>query len=79
MRLTQSLFDPAEVNLVCYVDDPLAALRGTPLEKEVLATCIVLVWESLNFKLAYQKGQFGHSVDWIGGTLRSNEAASGQK
>lgn len=29
MRLRQSLFDPSEVNLVCYVDDPLALLKGT--------------------------------------------------
>ena len=27
MRLTQALFDPEDVNLMCYVDDPIAVLR----------------------------------------------------
>ena len=47
-----SLFDPADVNFMCYVDDPPAALRGTPNEKEMFATCIILVWESLNLNSA---------------------------
>ena len=40
-----------------------------PRLREVFATCIILVWESLNFQLAYQKGQLGRSIDWIGGFL----------
>ena len=28
MRLIQTLFDPEDVNLMCYADDPIAALRG---------------------------------------------------
>ena len=36
MRLTQSLIDPDELRLVCYVDDPLAAIRGTPERRRLL-------------------------------------------
>ena len=50
MRLTQSLFLPSDVNLMCFVDDPLAALRGTELEKRTQVAVIVLVWEALDFK-----------------------------
>ena len=32
-------------------------------------TMICLVWEALNFTLAYRKGQFGPNVVWIGGEL----------
>jgi hypothetical protein len=69
MRLTQSLFSPGDVNLMCFVDDPLAALRGTELERRTTVATIILVWESLDLKLAYHKGQLGKTVTWIGGTL----------
>ena len=32
---------------------------------------MVLVWESLGFKLAYAKGQLAQEVSWICGTIRS--------
>jgi hypothetical protein len=69
MRLTQSLFEPENVSLLCFVDDPIAALRGTELEKRTSVALIILVWEALGFKLAYHKGQFAKVVTWIGGTL----------
>ena len=31
---------------------------------------MILVWEALEFKLAYSKGQLGGEVAWIGGALR---------
>ena len=52
-----------------FVDDPIAALRGTDLEKRTSVSMIILVWEALGFKLAYHKGQFAKVVTWIGGTL----------
>jgi hypothetical protein len=55
MRLTQSLFKPSEINLMCFVDDPIAALRGTLLERRTMVAVIILVWEAMDFKLAYQK------------------------
>jgi len=71
MRLTQSLFHESEVNLMCYVDDPLAALMGTPAVRRRNAALMVLVWEALGFKLAYAKGQLDSEVTWIGGTMRA--------
>ena len=69
MRLTQALFSPHEVNLMCYVDDPLAALQGTDDQRRLSTALIILVWEALGFGLAYSKGQMDASVTWIGGTL----------
>ena len=69
MRLTQSLFSPDELRLVCYVDDPFAAVRGTPERRRLLVTLMVLVWNALGFKLAFRKGQLGITVTWIGITV----------
>ena len=69
MCLTQSLFRPGEVNLMCYVDDPLAAIMGTEEDRQLFTAIIILVWEALGFQLAYSKGQQGPTVTWIGGTL----------
>jgi len=71
MRLTQSLYLSSELSLMCYVDDPLAALVGTALVRRRNAALMVLVWEALGFKLAYAKGQLGQEVTWIGGTMRA--------
>ena len=71
MRLSQSLFLESEVSLMCYVDDPLAALVGTPAVRRRNAALMVLVWEALGFKLAYAKGQLGQEVTWTGGTMRA--------
>lgn len=47
MRLTQSLFDPRDLALMCYVDDPLAALRGTLAGRRINSAILILVWEAL--------------------------------
>jgi hypothetical protein len=69
MRLTQALFDQQKVKLHCFVDDPIASIRGAPWERKLTAAVMMLCWEALNFNLAYRKGQFGGTVDWIGGNL----------
>ena len=69
MRLTQSLFDPAFFRLHCFVDDPIAVLRGTSFERRTMATAVMLIWETLSCKLSFSKGQFGNKVSWIGGEL----------
>ena len=61
-RLTQSLFDPKVLRLMCYVDDPLAALRGSTEARRLNAAIMVLVWSALGFKLAFPKGQLSTSV-----------------
>ena len=54
-RLTQSLFHPEVMRLMCYVDDPLAALLGDEEERRLNAAIMVLVWSALGFKLALAK------------------------
>ena len=54
---------------MCYVDDPLAGVYGSLAERRLYITMMVLVWRALDFKLAFPKGQTGHKVTWIGGTL----------
>ena len=70
MRLTQSLFDRMSVRLQCFVDDPIAAIKGTELRRKVIIATITLVWEALGSKLAYSKGQCGAGAEWIGGELQ---------
>jgi len=48
-RLTQSPFLPSEVRLMCYVDDPLAALSGTPERRRLVTATIILVGSVLGF------------------------------
>ena len=62
MRLTQSFFNVNEVRLVCYVDDPLAAIRGTDSDRRLFAAIMILVWMALGFKLAFAKGQLAREV-----------------
>ena len=57
MRLTQSLFEASKLRLVCYVDDPLAAVLGTEEERRMMTTLMVLIWAALGFKLAFSKGR----------------------
>lgn len=69
MRRTQALFEPSELRLVRYVDDPLAAIRGTPSERRLYVAITVLVWVAIGFTLAYAKGQISRTVAWIGGMI----------
>ena len=69
MRLTQALFDPTEVNLMCYVHDPIAALTGNEEQGKLNVAMMVLAWEGLGVGLAYAKGPLADKVTWIGGTV----------
>ena len=53
------------------VADPLAALLGTERIRKRNAALMVLVWESLGFKLTLAKGQLAQEITWIDGTIRS--------
>ena len=72
MRLTQALFNPLVLNLLCYVDDPIAAMRGAGEDRMVYAAMMILVWEAVGFGLSYHKGQMEDSVTWIGATLTAD-------
>ena len=69
MVLTQSLFDRMALRLQCFVDDPLAAIKGSETRRKIIIAVITLVWEALGCKLAYAKGQRGSGAEWIGGEL----------
>ena len=66
VRCTQALFHIFGARLQIYVDDPVAALLGTPKKHRWLAAHIVLTWMILGFKLAFPKAQLAAEVDWIG-------------
>ena len=70
MRLTQGMFSAYEVMLMCYVDDPFAAIKGTDQRRRLLATVMILAWSAMGFGLAFPKGQLNHVVHWIGGTIK---------
>ena len=65
MRLSQALFHPTVLNLLCYVDDPVAAMRGTDEDRMVYAAMLILVWEAVGFGLSYHKGQLNDLATWI--------------
>ncbi len=66
-ELHPALFQPDNFKLMCFVDDPLAVIKGSSYERKLKAAVVILVWEALNFKLAYNKGQLHESVTWIWG------------
>ena len=70
MRLTQSLFPSDVLRLQCFVDDPIAAIRGSAREPRTIAATIMIIWETLKCKLSHSKGQMGQGVSWIGGELK---------
>jgi len=74
-RLTVHMFDEDEADLQCSVDDPILTL-GAEEEglRELHASAWVLSWRVLNVPMAYKKGQFGASVQWIGGTIAPNDS-----
>ena len=66
MRLTQSTFQEA-IALLCYVDDPLCIISGSPVQRKMIAASIISLWSALGLTLQLRKGQFGRQVTWIGG------------
>jgi len=69
-RLTQGMFDPIELLLQVFVDDPCMSLTGTTYHRNLCTAIVVLAWRALGFPLAFRKGQRGPAVVWIGGTVR---------
>ena len=69
MRMTQSIVGSSSARLHCFVDDPIASIKGTRRARRITMTTMVLIWEAMGFQLSYRKGQTGQAVDWIGGHL----------
>ena len=57
---------------MCYVDDLLAALRGTEDDRDLFAAIMVLVWEAVGFQLPHTC-QLDKEITWIVGTLRCEQ------
>ena len=72
MRLTQSVV-MQRASLMCYVDDPLAVIKGTTEQRRRAAALIIYIWSALGLPLSLEKGQFGPEVVWIGGVIRVDE------
>ena len=65
-RCTQSLVDPRHGRLQVYVDDPHLSVRGPPWMRRRIIAKVVITWMALGFALAFDKGQKGVKVGWIG-------------
>ena len=68
-RCTQSLLPDIRARLQTFVDDPVLVLRGTDQQIEDMAAKVLLLWSTLGLQIAWKKGTFGHTTDWIGATI----------
>jgi hypothetical protein len=66
MRISQACVEPTEARLECFVDDPVAAIRGTPIHRKRVICLFLLLWEALGLRFAYDKASFGGRITWIG-------------
>ena len=71
MRLTQSLFDRNTVRLQCFVDDPIAAIKGTELRRKVVVSTIMLVWEALGVSSHTIRGNADLTQNGLAGIYKS--------
>eukprot|EP00971_Amphidinium_carterae_P247976 4923970-Amphidinium_carterae.1 len=55
-----------KARLHCYVDDPLALVRGTAQQCRRMGASLLVLWSVLGLGLATEKGAFGKTVEWIG-------------
>ena len=69
-RISQGCFDPQELRLQIYSDDPCAVIRGSSSRRRLLCCTLLLIWLLLGFDLAYDKGQRGRSITWIGYSMQ---------
>jgi hypothetical protein len=68
-RLTQGAFDPAELRVNMFVDDPILSLRGGAQMRRFNAALFILLWRTLGFPLQFVKAMLGPKVTWIGAEL----------
>ena len=65
-RMTQSLAPTSAMRQQTYTDDPWVALKGTRTYVDRATATIILTWLALGFPLAFDKGQRGHQICWVG-------------
>ena len=68
-RLAQAVVGTHASRLQILVDDPILFVAGHVVERQEMIGLFIFVLRLVNLKLAYHKGQYGRSVDWIGVTL----------
>ena len=51
------------------MDDPLLVVAGSRSERVSKALQTLLLWRALGARVAWRKGNYGSSVQWIGGQL----------
>ena len=68
-RLGQAIYEPDEMRLQCFVDDPGLAIRGPPARRSWFLGTLLLWWRALGFKFSWKKGARGAQVPWIGATV----------
>ena len=69
MRITQATLGTHSTRLACFMDDPILVLGGTGPERASQALQALLLWCALGARVAWGKGNYGNSVQWIGGQL----------
>ena len=72
MRKSAATTSVDRLDLQCYVDDPFLVTRGTKKGLTIEFVCVLLMWRTLNWCLAWNKGVLGQCVEWIGGSLNDD-------
>eukprot|EP00971_Amphidinium_carterae_P005708 113164-Amphidinium_carterae.1 len=65
-----------KARLHCYMDDPLALLRGTSQQCRRMGASLLVLWSALGLGLATEKGAFGKTVEWIGCELTISKSGA---
>ena len=65
-RFTASLAPSSHLRQQTYTDDPWLAIRGTKKYVDELTATVILMWLALGFPLAFDKGQRGQHITWVG-------------
>ena len=75
MRLTQGALDVDLARLQCFVDDPIAVIRGTEAEIRNTVGFLLLFCAALGLRFAYPKASMGCAVPWIGAMVSVDTTA----
>ena len=68
-RVGVAAFEPGELRLQTYVDDPLACAAGTPEHRRHLLAQLVAWFLLVGFPCTWSKMRLGASAEWIGAEL----------
>ena len=75
-RLTQGAFGQGLLKLQIYVDDPCICVCGLESQRNVNLAALILMWRALGIRLAYRKADRGPEVQWIGASLKLEDAGT---